>query len=78
MTAAYAYMAMVSGSGNYYLRSAIKDQLVGVGMWHTVNDVKNHYELQYDITGKKTGMFGQPLFLRVGSKMNFGATAYNP
>lgn len=55
---AYGYAAMVSGNGNYYLRSNLLNPFVGVGTWFKWGASKQSLELQYDTSGNKTGMFG--------------------
>lgn len=69
VTSSYGYLAMIGGSGNYYLRSELMKWFVGAGTWWKAGDTSHHAELQYDAKDNKPGMFGQPLFLRYGLKM---------
>merc|ERR1719487_1333666 len=72
LSSAYGYAAMVGGNGNYYLRSNLLNPFVGFGTWFNWGASKQHLELQYDVSGSKTGLFGQPAFLRWGMKHTLG------
>ena len=75
---AYAYLAMVGGNGNYYLRTQLFKWFVGAGSWwKDQNGNKHSLEVQYDAKDKTAGIAGQPLFLRYGGKYKFGVTDWD-
>ena len=71
---AYAYLAMVGGNGNYYLRTQMFKWFVGAGTWFKQDNGNKHsFEVQYDAKDNKAGIAGQPLFLRYGGKYKYGS-----
>jgi hypothetical protein len=62
----YAFLAHRGQLGNFYIRSNVYKNVLGLGTWWSDSKSKQSVELQVDPTLSKVGLFGQPVALRYG------------